>query len=405
MTSNRRVSKRVERGEPLIINHLKSKYYSWQSIRWKNAAFVGGSLLLAITATPLYVWRFGLDWFQVVLFAFYFAATGLSVTLGYHRLFSHLSFKARWPVKLVTLLFGAAAFENSALCWAADHRRHHKFVDHDDDPYNITKGFWHAHMGWILFRDQPETNFDGVKDLERDPLVQWQHRHYNPIAGLMGIGLPALLGGLWSGWAGALGGGLIAGVARMVFVQQMTFFINSMCHTLGRQPYSNRCTARDSALMALFTFGEGFHNFHHEFQHDYRNGIKPWHFDPTKWSIWLLSKARLVADLRRVPEGEILKTEIAEQQRRLALRLQAKALPYSASAHQMLQAAHDRFQKALANWEQQKTAYRLAAEQKMEASREKVAELRREFQLAKKHLRNAVREWRQAYRRAQVQFA
>lgn len=356
-------------------------------------------------ATPLYLWRFGLDGFQAGLFVFYFAATGLSVTLGYHRLFSHLSFKARWPVKLITLLFGAAAFENSALCWAADHRRHHKFVDHDDDPYNISKGFWYAHMGWILFRDQPETDLEGVKDLRRDPLVLWQHRHYNVIAGLMGLGVPALLGGWWHGWSGALGGSLIAGVARMVFVQQMTFFINSMCHTLGRQPYSNRCTARDSALMALFTFGEGFHNFHHEFQHDYRNGIKPWHFDPTKWSIWLLSKARLVAELRRVPEGEILKTEIAEQQRRLDLRLQAKAVPYSPSAQQMLQAAHDRFQKALADWERQKTAYRLAAEQKMEASREKVAELRREFRLAKKQLRDAVREWREAYRLAQARFA
>src|SRR5436190_6171417 len=104
----------------------------------------------------------------------------------------------------------------------------------------------------------------------------WQHRNYRSIAVFMGFVLPTLLGFLAGGWISALGSFLIAGVTRVVFVHHMTFFINSMCHTLGRQTYSSRCTARDSAIMALFTFGEGYHNFHHEFQHDYRNGVKPW---------------------------------------------------------------------------------------------------------------------------------
>jgi stearoyl-CoA desaturase (Delta-9 desaturase) len=379
--------------------------YSLKTIRWWNTAFVVGVLALTFTATPLYLWHYGLDWFQVTLFLIFFAATGLSITMGYHRLFSHLSFQAHWPVRLFTLLFGAAAFENSALCWAADHRKHHKFVDHDNDPYNISNGFWHAHIGWILFRVQPETDFSGVKDLRRDPLVMWQHNHYNAIAGLAGLGIPALLGGLWNGWEGALGGFLIAGISRITCVQQMTFCINSLCHTLGRQPYSNRCTARDSGLMALLTFGEGFHNFHHEFQHDYRNGVKPWQFDPTKWSIWLLHQCGLIKELRRVPEGEILKAEVAEQQRQLTLKLRANAIQPSQPMHQMLQAAHDRFQHALADWECRKAAYRLAANQKMRASRERIAELRREFELAKKQLRQAVREWREVCRLAQVQYA
>lgn len=362
-------------------------------------------MLLSVTAAPLYLWKFGLDPFQVLLFLFYFIATGLSITLGYHRLFSHLSFRARWPVRLFTLLFGAAAFENSALCWAADHRRHHKFVDHDDDPYSIKKGFWHAHIGWILFREQPDTDFTGVKDLQRDGLVMWQHEHYNAIAGFMGLVFPAVLAGLWNGWTGALGGFLLAGISRIMCVQQMTFCINSLCHTLGRQPYSNRCTARDSSLMAFLTFGEGFHNFHHEFQHDYRNGVKPWQYDPTKWSIWTLNRLGLTGELRRVPEGEILKTEISEQQRRIALNLEAKKIPPSQPVHQMLKTAHERFEHALANWEDRKAAYRLAVSQKMDASREKIIELRREFQLAKKHLRDAAREWREACRLVQVQYA
>jgi stearoyl-CoA desaturase (delta-9 desaturase) len=225
-------------------------------------------------------------------------------------LFSHIAFRAKLPVRLFTLIFGAAAFENSALMWASDHRRHHKHVDHEQDPYDISKGFFHAHIGWLLFKLQPEPPFDNVADLQKDPLIMWQHRHIHLLAVLVSFVLPTVVGGLWSGWAGALGGFLIAGVARVVVVQHCTFFINSACHTIGRQPYSTKCSARDSLLMALLTFGEGYHNYHHEFQHDYRNGVKPWHWDPTKWMIWTLSKLRLVGSLRRVPPQTVLSAQL-----------------------------------------------------------------------------------------------
>src|SRR3984893_10575169 len=97
----------------------------------------------------------------------------------------------------------------------------------------------------------------------------------------------------------------IGGVPKVVFTKPCTFLINSACHTIGRQPYSKRCSARDSFLMAIFTFGEGYHNYHHEFQHDYRNGVKPWQWDPTKWLIWTLSKLGLTTGLRRVPREAI----------------------------------------------------------------------------------------------------
>ena len=121
--------------------------------------------------------------------------------------------------------------------------------------------------------------------------------------------IPPLLGFLWNGWAGALGAFLLAGIARIVALQHCTFFINSACHVFGRQPYSTKCSARDSFIMALVTFGEGYHNYHHEFQYDYRNGVKPWNFDPTKWIIWLLSKVRFTKNLRRVPNEKILAAE------------------------------------------------------------------------------------------------
>ncbi|MDB6079680.1 MAG: stearoyl-CoA 9-desaturase, partial [Akkermansiaceae bacterium] len=181
--------------------------------------------------------------------------------------------------------------------------------------------FW-AHVGWILFKTLPEPPLDNVQDLRKDKLVMWQHRWDKLIALGVGLCLPALLAYLVDGTAtAALGGFLIAGVARVFVVQQSTFFINSLCHTIGRQPYSTRCSARDSFLMSLFTFGEGYHNYHHEFQHDYRNGVKPWNFDPTKWAIWGLSRVGLASDLRRVADSKVLLAEMGEARRRATVEL------------------------------------------------------------------------------------
>ena len=162
--------------------------------------------------------------------------------------------------------------------------------------------------------------FDNVADLKKDPLVMWQHKHIHLLAVLVSFGLPTLLGALWDGWIGALGGFLIGGVAKVVVIQHGTFLINSACHTFGRQPYSTRCSARDSFFMALFTLGEGYHNYHHEFQHDYRNGVKPWEWDPTKWLIWSFSKIGLTSSLRRaradlisLSEANVRKTVTSEQ--------------------------------------------------------------------------------------------
>ena len=274
-------------------------------INWTTSSFLIGTFALTLTAVPAYIWFFGIDWFQVSLFLGLLAATGLSITLGYHRLFSHITFQARLPVRLFTLIFGAAAFENSVLLWSSEHRRHHKHVDHDEDPYCIAKGFFYAHIGWLLFKLDNDEPLDNIADLEKDPLLQWQHRYIHLIAVLVSFVFPTTLGFLWNGWAGALGAFLIGGVARVVVVQHITFLINSACHTMGRQPYSKKCTARDSLFLAFFTLGEGYHNYHHEFQHDYRNGVKPWQWDPTKWIIWTLSKLGLAQNLRRVPAEKI----------------------------------------------------------------------------------------------------
>lgn len=291
-------------------------------VNWVNSIFLTVICLTALIATPIYLWKYDLGWQMWSLFAFYCIATGMSITLGYHRLFAHLSFKAKWPVKLATLVFGACALENSALNWVSDHRKHHKHVDHDDDPYNISKGFFWAHIGWIFFKLNPEPPLDNVADLRKDKLVMWQDKWAIPIAVIVGLLLPAAIGYAIAGPVGAWGGFLIVGIFRVFCVQQSTFFINSLCHTIGSRPYSTKCSARDSWIMALFTFGEGYHNYHHEFQHDYRNGVKAMTWDPTKWAIWGLEKVGLVSNLRRVPAAKILLAEMAEARRKLDAKIE-----------------------------------------------------------------------------------
>ncbi|MBT4224943.1 MAG: acyl-CoA desaturase, partial [Opitutae bacterium] len=159
--------------------------------------FLITTLLGTFIGLPFFLWSFGQDltlWVHLLLFVGFFIFSGLSVTFGYHRLFSHLSFKAKWPVKLTALIGGATAMEDSVLNWCSDHRRHHKHVDHEEDPYNITKGFFYAHMGWIMFRRNIEQSLDNVKDLQSDKLVMWQHRWWAVIGVVVGFGLPTLIG-------------------------------------------------------------------------------------------------------------------------------------------------------------------------------------------------------------------
>lgn len=364
-------------------------------VNWPTSIFLMSTLLVSLTAVPVYLWHYGIDWFQAILFLMFFAFSACSITLGYHRLFSHFAFQAKWPVKAFTLFFGAAAFEGSALEWSADHRRHHKHVDHDEDPYDISKGFFHAHIGWLLFKLRPEPPMDNVADLRADPLVMWQHRLIIPLNFTAGFIVPAIIGWLWGGPQAALGSFLLAGVLRTVCVQHSTFFINSLCHTIGNRPYSSRCSARDSWLMAIFTFGEGYHNYHHEFQHDYRNGVKPWQFDPTKWTIWTLNKLGLASNLRRVPAEKIMLAEIAEKNRLVEHALRQGKIPVE--KHSLLEVAQERLQLATKAWEQRKAEYARATEKKIEASRERLHELRQEFEAAAANLRAAIQNWHQAY--------
>jgi stearoyl-CoA desaturase (delta-9 desaturase) len=219
-------------------------------------------------------------------------------------------------ISALLLVAGTGAFQGSVRWWCRDHRVHHRYVDTDKDPYNAKEGFFYSHIGWMLLKQHPEKlGQANIADLNADPLIRWQHRNYLWFAPLVSFVLPSLICGL--GWGDYRGGFFVAGIARLVFVHHATFCINSLAHTIGAASFDDEMTARDHWITALFTMGEGFHNFHHLFSNDYRNGIRMMDYDPTKWIIQGLSMLGLAWDLKMTSPNEIAKARFSVEKRRL----------------------------------------------------------------------------------------
>ncbi len=273
---------------------------------WTNLLFIGLNSLAALTLAPAHAIFVGVPW-QTWVFALIFAGvTNLSITAGYHRHYSHRSYDISPLLHYFYLFFGSTAFQGSLLQWCSDHRKHHLQEDSEKDPYAITKGFWFAHVGWLFFKSN-DRKIERVADLEKKSLVRLQNKYYGWIAFLSGFVFPALVASLWGD---ALGGLLVAGCLRIFLTQQTTFFVNSLSHYMGHRPYSLAVSARDNILVSFLTHGEGYHNFHHAFQFDFRNGIRWYHWDPTKWFIQTMAHMGLSWNLKTAPAFEILKAKM-----------------------------------------------------------------------------------------------
>ncbi|MBV7316710.1 fatty acid desaturase [Shewanella sp. NIFS-20-20] len=362
------------------------------SLIWTNILIFSITFTIACLFVP---WRAivhgfdGVEWLAFVLLAFY---SGLSITAGYHRLWSHKAYKAHASVRFFYALGGALALQNSALHWSSDHRIHHKHVDDNDkDPYSAKMGFWYSHIGWMLreYQSQRYHDYKNVRDLQNDPIVMWQHKHYVSLLLIMNLGLPIFLGWLNGDILSML---LLAGFLRLVVVHHCTFFINSLAHIWGSQPYTDKNTARDNGFLALLTYGEGYHNFHHIFEYDYRNGIHWWQFDPTKWLIKLLFYLNLAQDLRKVPQERIETAKLQMQLKRAQTKL--AHLPNAEVWIDKLQHEYDELKQELILYYQAKKALLDAKRQAIchRDLKQEVAQLRTNLATRFKHWQRVTRE-------------
>jgi stearoyl-CoA desaturase (Delta-9 desaturase) len=353
---------------------------------WRNISLLGLVHVVAVGGMALYLPTHGLSLAATLIGAVLTVVSIFSISAGYHRLFSHRAYQAHPVLRFLLLAFGAGTFQNTALAWAADHRRHHARTDSDLDPYDARRGFWYAHIGWVLFKSDPEIKPVSVRDLERDPLVAWQQRYYAVIGLATGVGLPVLLGfALGDPW----GGFIVGGAVRLFLVYHATFSINSFAHLVGAQPYSDKNSSRDSLLTALISMGEGYHNFHHTFPADYRNGVLPHQFDPTKWALRALAAVGLAQNLRRTPQPAIVLARLRMDEQRL----QASAVP--AAAHIRLQHLRASIDQAVTRWHSLVAQYDAIKTEATDQAREGLARLRRDIRDATHDLQNAYTCWKQ----------
>ena len=324
------------------------------------------TFLIALIGVPLYGILEGFTLAGWIGFVLVLGANGMSITAGYHRLWAHNAYKAHWSLRLLFALFGAAATQNSILVWASGHRRHHRHVDDiDHDPYSAKRGLWFSHIGWML-RDYPASaeDFSNAPDLQRDKIVMWQHRNYLALVIIMNV-LPALALGIITG--NIVEHLLLAGVLRLVVSHHSTFFINSLAHFWGRRPYTDENTARDNDFLALLTYGEGYHNYHHIFQNDYRNGIRWWHYDPTKWLIKTASWIGLTWDLKKVPDFKIQRAVLTMKFKRAEQRLLEYKGANALHLSEFLEKEYLQFRKTLQDWN-------AVGQEWMDAKRQSIAE-------------------------------
>jgi stearoyl-CoA desaturase (delta-9 desaturase) len=277
------------------LNADPSEVIQTKKVNWSIATFLLGTPILALAAVWYSLTHYGFAWADVVLFVVMLYATGLSITAGYHRYFAHKTFECHPVIQFLFLAFGAATFQNSVLNWASDHRYHHVYADRDGDPYSVNRGFWWAHMGWMFFSYPEARSYKNSADMKNNKLLMWQERYYLPLALVTGFLVPMGIGALFGRpTAGLVWGGLV----RMVVGHQVTFAINSFAHTFGKRTYALNSTAGDSPLLAAFTFGEGYHSFHHTYAGDYRIGHHWYDIDPGKWLILTLKQVGLASKLK-----------------------------------------------------------------------------------------------------------
>ena len=284
-----------------------------------------------VTAAPPIMFAIGawfgwtgnaLHWQDVVILAVSYMGVGTGITVGYHRLLTHRSFKCHRITRAALAAIGSAAAEGPVIDWVATHRKHHQFSDDDGDPHSphghgggfsgALRGLAHAHIGWVFSDMEVADERRYAKDLLCDPLIRFVDRTFLlwVVAGL------AISFGLGVALSGTVGGGLEAllwgGAARIFLMHHATFSINSLCHYFGRQDYDTADQSRNLAWLAIPTWGEAWHNNHHAFPTCYRHGLRRWQIDPSAGIIRLMEMVGLAWDVVRVDPARMQRKALAQ---------------------------------------------------------------------------------------------
>ncbi|XP_069849625.1 acyl-CoA desaturase 1-like [Dipodomys merriami] len=275
--------------------------YVWRTIIPMALLHLGA--LYGLTLVPgckAYTWLW-------VLLCYVFS--GLGITAGAHRLWSHRTYKARLPLRLFLIIANSMAFQNDVYEWARDHRVHHKFTKTHADPHNSRRGFFFSHVGWVLVRKHPavqeKSDLLDLSDLKAEKLVMFQRRYYKPCFLLMCFILPTLVP--WYCWGETFQHSLyVAAFLRYIILLNMILLLNSVAHLYGYRPYDKNIDACETVLLSLATLGEGFHNYHHTFPYDYSASEHRWSFNFTTFFIDCMAAIGLAYDLKKVPKASIL---------------------------------------------------------------------------------------------------
>jgi stearoyl-CoA desaturase (Delta-9 desaturase) len=282
--------------------------------------FVIVPFLAFLAAVPI-AWGWGLGWTDLGLSLAFYVVSGMGITVGYHRLFTHNSFKPNRPLRIALAIAGSLAIEGPVIRWVADHRRHHAFSDREGDPHSpwrfgsslpaLTKGFWFAHLGWMF--DLEHTNREKyTPDLMRDRDIQFVDRFF-PLWLTVSLLLPAALGGLITmSWGGALSAFFWASLVRIFLLHHVTWSINSVCHMIGNRPFAARDKSANFWPLAILSFGESWHNMHHADPTAARHGVLRGQIDISARTIWLFEKLGWATDVRWPRPERVAKLRVAE---------------------------------------------------------------------------------------------
>ena len=287
---------------------------------FSTAARVGTLLAVVLPlagfgAAVASVWGWGFGWVDFGLLLGMYALSALGITVGFHRLFTHRSFETNVVVRFVLAALGSMAVQGSVLRWVAQHRRHHRHSDTPDDPHTphhhgrglvgLLRGFWHAHIGWAFKPDAAGLD-RYVADLRKLASVRVASALF-PLWIVLGLAIPAVLGGVLTGtWAGALLGLLWGGLVRVFLVHHVTWSVNSACHLWGWRPYRSEDESRNNVVFGVLALGEGWHNNHHAFPTSARHGLRWWQVDVSYYVIRLLALVGLAWKVR-VPALQVVR--------------------------------------------------------------------------------------------------